>query len=66
MLFRSRTDHIADLLYRPAVSDQLVLGRNIRGALIGQGVHASHGTERTHVEGLEQTLRLIEGYLGLN
>lgn len=41
-------------------------GHNIRGALIGQGVHASHGTERTHVEGLEQTLRLIEGYLGLN
>ena len=41
-------------------------GHNIRGALIGQGVHASHGTERTHVEGLEQTLRLIEGYLGVN
>ena len=40
-------------------------GHNIRGALIGQGVHASHGTERTHVRGLEQTLRLIEGYIGL-
>ena len=40
-------------------------GHNIRGALIGQGVHASHGTERTHVRGLEQTLRLIEGYIGM-
>lgn len=40
-------------------------GHNIRGALIGQGVHASHGTERTHVKGLEQTLKLIEGYIEL-
>lgn len=40
-------------------------GSNIRGALIGQGVHASHGTERTHVRGLEQTLLLICGYIGL-
>lgn len=40
-------------------------GHNIRGALIGQGVHASHGTERTHVKGMEQTLKLIEGYLQL-
>lgn len=41
-------------------------GHNIRGALIGQGVHASHGTERTHVKGMEQTLKLIEGYLDLD
>lgn len=40
-------------------------GHNIRGALIGQGVHASHGTERTHIKGLEQTLRLIEAYIGM-
>lgn len=40
-------------------------GNNIRGALIGQGVHASHGVERTHVDGLEQTLKLIEGYIGM-
>lgn len=40
-------------------------GHNIRGALIGPGVHASHGTERTHEKGLEQTLKLIEGYIGL-
>jgi putative aminopeptidase FrvX len=40
-------------------------GNNVRGALIGQGVHASHGTERTHVKGLEQTLELIKGYINL-
>lgn len=38
-------------------------GNNIRGALIGQGVHASHGTERTHVDGMEQTLKLIKAYI---
>ena len=38
-------------------------GHNIRAALIGQGVHASHGTERTHVKGMEQTLKLIEAYI---
>lgn len=38
-------------------------GNNIRGALIGQGVHASHGTERTHIKGMEQTLKLIKGYM---
>jgi putative aminopeptidase FrvX len=38
-------------------------GNDIRGALIGQGVHASHGTERTHVDGMEQTLKLIKAYI---
>lgn len=38
-------------------------GNNIRGALIGQGVHASHGTERTHVKGLEQTFELLKKYI---
>ena len=50
----------------PHYGSDVGAAHNIRGALIGQGVHASHGPERTHVEGLEQTLRLIEGYLGLN
>lgn len=40
-------------------------GHDIRGALIGQGVHASHGTERTHEKGMEQTLKLLEGYIGI-
>lgn len=39
-------------------------GYDIRGALIGTGVHASHGMERTHVRGMENTLRLLMAYLG--
>lgn len=38
-------------------------GHNIRGALIGPGVHASHGMERTHYSGLENTIKLLVLYL---
>lgn len=38
-------------------------GNNIRGALIGPGVHASHGMERTHYSALENTIKLIYLYL---
>src|SRR5690606_21519894 len=38
-------------------------GRDIKGALIGSGVSASHGMERTHLKGIENTLKLIYTYL---
>ncbi len=38
-------------------------GRDIRYALIGAGVYASHSYERSHVKGVEQSLRLIEAYV---
>lgn len=38
-------------------------GNNIRCALIGQGVHASHHMERTHRSGLENTLKLVKAYV---
>lgn len=38
-------------------------GNNIRGALIGPGVHASHGLERTHYNALENTIKLLYLYL---
>ncbi len=51
--------------YGSDVSAALRGGNNIRGALIGQGVHASHGMERTHEQGLINTLELIKGYIGV-
>ena len=39
-------------------------GYDIKGALIGQGVHASHGMERTHLNGIANTIKLILLYLG--
>ena len=38
-------------------------GRDFKGALIGTGVNASHGMERTHIQGIEATLKLIYTYL---
>ncbi|MDD6143023.1 MAG: M42 family metallopeptidase [bacterium] len=38
-------------------------GRDIRYALIGAGVYASHGYERSHKKGVENSLRLIEAYV---
>lgn len=38
-------------------------GVDFKGALIGTGVSASHGMERTHLDGIENTLKLIALYL---
>ncbi|MBQ8293024.1 MAG: M42 family metallopeptidase [Bacilli bacterium] len=38
-------------------------GADIKAALIGPGIHASHGMERTHVEGIINTIKLIESYV---
>ena len=38
-------------------------GRDLKGALIGQGVHASHGMERTHIDGIINTMKLLTLYL---
>ena len=37
-------------------------GVDFKGALIGSGVSASHGMERTHILGIENTLKLIYLY----
>ncbi|WP_024613285.1 M42 family metallopeptidase [Clostridium sp. Ade.TY] len=49
--------------YGSDVGAALKGGNNIRGALIGPGVHASHGMERTHYSALENTIKLIYLYL---
>lgn len=37
-------------------------GNNIRAALIGPGVHASHGMERTHEDAVNNTYRLLAAF----
>jgi putative aminopeptidase FrvX len=49
--------------YGSDVSAALRAGNDIRGALIGPGVHASHGMERTHYEALHHTMQLVYLYL---
>ena len=50
-------------MYGSDVSAALKGGNDIKGALIGPGVHASHGMERTHVLALKSTISLILAYL---
>jgi putative aminopeptidase FrvX len=38
-------------------------GKDFKGALIGPGVHASHGMERTHKDALLNTLKLLVNYI---
>lgn len=38
-------------------------GLDAKGALIGQGVAGSHGAERTHLDGINNTMELLYAYL---
>jgi len=49
--------------YSSDVSVMIQAGHDVRGALIGSGVHASHGMERSHKKGIEATIRLAAAYL---
>jgi aminopeptidase len=49
--------------YGSDVEATLRAGFDLKHALIGPGVAASHGYERTHREGLENTLKLLAVYL---
>ena len=48
--------------YGSDVEASLRAGYDVRHGLIGAGVYASHGYERSHIEGVENTLKLLEAY----
>ena len=62
---KNKLNYAVDIypMYGSDVSAALRGGNDIRGALIGPGVHASHGMERTHVSALENTIKLLTAYL---
>lgn len=49
--------------YGSDVSAALKAGNNIKGGLIGPGVHASHGMERTHYDAMKNTVKLLTLYV---
>lgn len=49
--------------YGSDASASLRGGHNIRAALIGPGVHASHAMERTHKQAIINTTRLLAAYV---
>ena len=49
--------------YGSDVEATLRAGADIRHGLIGAGVYASHGYERSHIDGVYNTLKVLCGYL---
>ena len=60
-----KLDYAVDVFpyYSSDVSAALRAGNNIKGALIGSGVAASHGMERTHLKGIINTYELLKAYI---
>ena len=58
-------DYAVDIYphYGSDVEATLGAGWDIRHGLIGPGVYASHGYERSHKDGVENTLKVLVGYL---
>ena len=58
-------DYAVDLYphYGSDVEASLKGGFDIRHGLIGPGVYASHGYERSHLDGVYNTLKLLKGFL---
>ncbi|MBQ7011211.1 MAG: M42 family metallopeptidase [Clostridia bacterium] len=52
-------------LYGSDVEATLSAGSDIRHGLIGPGVYASHGYERSHIDGVLNTLKVLKGYLNI-
>lgn len=49
--------------YGSDVEATLRAGYDIRHGLIGAGVYASHGYERSHIDGVWNTLKVLKGYI---
>ena len=64
---KTGADYAVDVYphYGSDVEATLSAGHDIRHGLIGAGVFASHGYERSHIDGVFNTLKVLCGYLEL-
>jgi putative aminopeptidase FrvX len=64
---KSGADYAVDVYpyYGSDVEATLHAGFDIRHGLIGPGVYASHGYERSHMDGVMNTLKVLYGYLDI-
>lgn len=58
-------DYALDVFYRYSTDANAaaLAGNNLRAAAFGMAVYCSHGMERTHVKGLENTMNLLLAYV---
>ena len=64
---KTGADYAVDIYpgYGSDVEATLRAGYDIRHGLIGPGVYASHGYERSHIDGVYNTLKVLTGYLDI-
>ena len=64
---KTEADYAVDVYphYGSDVEAALSAGYDIRHGLIGAGVYASHGYERSHIDGVYNTLKVLTGYLNV-
>ena len=64
---KTGADYAVDIypFYGSDVEATLRAGFDIRHGLIGSGVYASHGYERSHIDGVMNTLKVLCGYLNV-
>lgn len=63
---KTGADYAVDVypFYGSDVEATLRAGFDIKHGLIGAGVYASHGYERSHRDGVVNTMKVLKGYLG--
>lgn len=64
---KENADYAVDVypFYGSDVEATLSAGNDIKHGLIGAGVYASHGYERSHIDGVYNTLKVLKGYLDI-
>ena len=64
---KEEADYAIDVYphYGSDVEATLGGGFDLRHGLIGAGVYASHGYERSHTDGVYNTLKVLKGYLNI-
>lgn len=64
---KEKADYALDVYphYGSDVEATLRAGNDVRHGLIGSGVYASHGYERSHIDGVLNTLKVLKGYLNI-
>jgi len=58
-------DYAVDIFYRYGTDGNAAVraGNNLRAAAFGMAVYCSHGMERTHIDGLRNTMNLLLAYV---
>ena len=62
---KAACDYAVDVFYRYSTDGNAAVraGNNLRAAAFGMAVYCSHGMERTHLTGLENTVNLLLAYV---